>query len=440
MMHLLAAIAVSLLLVPSAWAVINPELTPVHLVRQSEQVWRVELSPGEQHRVNVKVLAALKGELPQRGPVIEGCDIAQPQAGVLFIADAAGSKVASLYAQAKWYRLTTRTPVLWQAEAADRSLGGTWNGSVEMLARAVEYVQSDPAATVPAACDAAWGQAQSIAKGLGLVHGLQAIDDGHGLALVVGQRHFKYSADKNTLVGVPDTRVILDVDDSYDPVGFQPPGNPLSGAIADFEADGKLDRLTTYKDGCRIFTNGGEGQFADTTADSGDLAALAGKANGAQTCDINNDGRPDILAWTDKGSPQFFYNRGFRCFALATNLSLEKHPLLNRIQCATVADFNGDGCQDLAAVTTDGELVFLPRDPNKGNKLCVSVSLSQDLATVSAIDGKRPLGAQFVGRGQPAFFGKTGKGPLKIEWRLRNGEVKSKQVIVLKSMQVVLDP
>lgn len=234
------------------------------------------------------------------------------------------------------------------------------------------------------------------------------------------------------------------------PLKFKPPqplagvtvgGTPLSAATGDYDADGLLDVLLTSPQGLRLWTNIGGGQFRDTLAEAGEPAQLAGPHTiAAAGCDINNDGRQDFFAAYADRAPQLFFNRGFRCFGLAASLDVEKPIALLPAgsagqQAAVVADFNGDGCQDLALVSTSGEVRLLLREVDKGPKLGLTVRLPRGATgpvRVWAFEGKRPLGAQLLAAGSPVLFGKTAKGPLTLKWRLGAEAEQSKQVIVLK--------
>jgi hypothetical protein len=435
-------------------AVINPELTPVHLVRQAEQVWLLKLQAADRAAgLNLEVQKTLVGAPPQRTPVLDlSAMLADAQVfraravgneALLFVAKPSGpanpgNRIGLLHVAGRWHRLIGRAPLVWQWDREDRSLDGTWNGGTQMLARAIEYILVDPGANIPASCDAAWGQAQPIAMVPRLPR-LTSVDgdfDGDGLG------------DRLQLLADHATFERGRIEGAYLPpaviANLRPLGEPRCMAIGDFEADERLDVLVCASEGCSLWTNRGDGAFHDTLAETGELTALAtAKASEAHVCDLNNDGRQDILvAYADR-APQLYFNRGFRCFVLATELSLDKHAeLAGGTQATAVADFNGDGCQDLAAVTTQGSLVLVPRDPTKGNKLGVTINLPPTVSTPLAIwarDGKRPLGAQLLRPGQPAFFGKTNKGPLTLSWRTAANESRSKPVIVLKPIQFTID-
>lgn len=110
-------------------------------------------------------------------------------------------------------------------------------------------------------------------------------------------------------------------------------------------------------------------------------------------------------------------------------------------QAGTVADFNGDGAQDMAVVTADGQVWLLLRKADQGSKLGVTVQLpANKLGPINVIgyDGKRCLGARLVRPGSAVLLGKRTKGPIRLQWKMPDGPQQTKQVIVLKSTRVTL--
>jgi hypothetical protein len=116
-------------------------------------------------------------------------------------------------------------------------------------------------------------------------------------------------------------------------------------------------------------------------------------------------------------------------------------PVMAGQQAGTVADFNGDGVQEVALVTKGGDVVILYRDLSRGPKLSLTITLPAGAAgpvNVVGYDGKRCLGARSVSAAVPAFFGKINKGPILLKWRNPGGAEKTKRVILLKSSTVEL--
>jgi hypothetical protein len=605
------AAAVAVVLAAPLWALINPDYTPVHVAQQCPTILLLNIEPPEgMGEPAVSVARVLKGKAPERAPAIL---LSRSDAGVaaelrkavgdrartailleLPAGDAAAGSpppLAMLHVEMTWFRLFGNGKGAWAVERSEPALQGTWGGSTEMLARAVEYVLTDPDPAVPSKIDSVWGKRQRIAiAGKGPL-GLVAVDpDGKGsLGIHVlspdGDRFYRYDeaagemreapwiAGERTLprsrlaawgpfrgagtldlatweggsavvfysraampagggavrseveigsmplglapfesasggranllaatrggplsvafqpaepgsrgmaplvegtadaaaLGAAGPCVVADLDgdgraDVLKPHSrgglfykataagrFAPPApcgdvaageNILGVFLGDYDADGLLDAWIVGGDGFRLWHNLGGGKFRDVFHESGEPAALAkGKPAGGASCDIDNDGRQDVvLAFADR-APQVYFNRGFRTFGLATTLSLDKDELFagGGARGVAVGDFNGDGMQDLA-VLTGGELVVYYREAGHGSRLAARVSLPPERpgpATVVGYDGSRCLGAQLVAPGGAAFFGKRNKGPLVLKWRI-DGEEKSMTVLVLAPTAAVL--
>ena len=169
---------------------------------------------------------------------------------------------------------------------------------------------------------------------------------------------------------------------------------------------------------------------------------------GGATGDVNNDGRQDILIIYTGMAPQIFFNRGFRSFGHARELDLSNLKLLeqahNGQQAGCLADFNGDGAQDMVLALKNGELWFFPRQITDGNALSVNVAVEKSAAPVlvTGWSGKRCLGAWNVtANGAPAFFGLEEAGRITLKWRFPGGKEQTKEIVVIdKPVRFVLPP
>ena len=92
--------------------------------------------------------------------------------------------------------------------------------------------------------------------------------------------------------------------------------------LGDFDCDGRMDIFISGENECRLGHNCGGMKFQESLAVSGEVAYMAqpGAVCG-QTCDVNNDGRPDVMMCYREGIPWIFFNRGFRSFAKALELT-----------------------------------------------------------------------------------------------------------------------
>ncbi len=208
---------------------------------------------------------------------------------------------------------------------------------------------------------------------------------------------------------------------------------------ADFDGDGQLDLLLAGKQGCRLWTNQGDGKFADHTAETGELHALAkSNANACCVCDVNGDGRPDVaIGYSDRG-PQIFFNRGFRCFGLATSLSLDDSSLLAEhgrgTRAIALGDLRDDGLTDLALVALDGTLVVLPQKVPAASppllKLQIGAAgLASGATRVLLKSASRPHTAWYLRPGGELLVGADDPGQLKLEWQFAGQRLQQKTLI-----------
>ncbi len=400
-----------------------------------------------------------------------------------------------LHIGGKWVVFNGNDDGSWDMVKIDANMLGTWAGSTDMLQRAVEYVLADPDADVPVRVNAEWDTPVKFATIAGKVTAATALDyDGNGkLFLVVAtdkdSKLFAWAdgklqevAQKHLLPpltaqmpidlakvadagaagpvfyadfdgdGLPD---ILQTFEKFSnfyrgtaPGKFAEPvktrlflGKGRSMAeIGDYDADGLLDVFTSSEDGNHLWHNLGGSKFVDTLSVSGEITYIS-KPGGIDgiVCDINNDGRQDIfIAYADM-TPHIFFDRGFRSFGHAHGIDLGEQKLVEDAtkgqQAGTVADFTGDGAQDMVIVLKNGDAWLLPRKTQSGKALSVSVALGKDAPSpllVTGYNGKRCLGAWNVtAGGAPAFFGLTDAGTLTLKWKLRDGTEKSASVNVI---------
>lgn len=202
---------------------------------------------------------------------------------------------------------------------------------------------------------------------------------------------------------------------------------------ADFDADGRLDVFTTSEGGQLIWQNEGDGKFSEFIGLSGEIAYIA-KPNGndCQVCDVNNDGKQDILmTYEADNNVHIFFNRGFRSFGHAHDLDLSENSFLDNAtagqKSGCIADFNDDGAQDMVVALPDGELNVLYRSIEEGMTLALAASLPvknvyKGPALLTGWMGERCLGAWNIVPGTAgAFIGTRDAGQLTVKWQLPGG-------------------
>ncbi len=214
-----------------------------------------------------------------------------------------------------------------------------------------------------------------------------------------------------------------------------------AACVGDFDADGFFDVYVSAEDRNRLWQNRGDGTFTETHDVSGEVSYTA-KPGGVhvQACDINNDGRQDLLLlYRTPSPPNLFFNRGFRSFAIALMSApgkkdnvFGKAALVGQ-QGGCIGDFNGDGAQDMAIVLNGGEVYWIPQKADGGDALAVMARSYKHPGpiTVAGWQGKRALGAWNVFSGGPAaFFGRQSAGPIVLRWQFPGEKPQERKVIV----------
>jgi tetratricopeptide (TPR) repeat protein len=145
-------------------------------------------------------------------------------------------------------------------------------------------------------------------------------------------------------------------------------GNRDYCPVADYAADTLL-----------LFRGRGDGSFDDVTAKAG-LAGAKCKALGMLVCDVDQDGRPDLLVTNDTLPTQLFQNRGDGSFidvGFESGLALDAwgHSYAGM---GVAAEYDGDGALSLAIGNFTGEPVTFHRQKRdeRGALLCEFDELS----------------------------------------------------------------
>ena len=224
-----------------------------------------------------------------------------------------------------------------------------------------------------------------------------------------------------------------------DPVASQPAtGDGRRGVcIGDYDADGLLDVFVGGARRPRLFHNLGGGRFVDMLDQSGEIGYISKPgAIGAQSGDVNNDGRQDLLVvYGTQMAPQIFFNRGFRSFGHARELDLHIQDRLpaagNGQQAGCLGDFNGDGALDMVLALKNGDLWILNRKVEGEFAMAATAILSPRSPyagplNVSCWAGEPPraLGTQVVrAGGAPALWGvpESEAGDVTLKWRTPDG-------------------
>lgn len=127
----------------------------------------------------------------------------------------------------------------------------------------------------------------------------------------------------------------------------------VAPVFGDFNGDKLVDLFVPQTGASKLYKNDGKGNFVDVTAQSGDLAKLAGQATSAAFADFGKQGKMDLLIGCLRGPSRFFRNKGDGTFTDAgEELGLYQKIFNTRALC--IADLNKDGVLDLV-LTNEGQ-------------------------------------------------------------------------------------
>ena len=226
----------------------------------------------------------------------------------------------------------------------------------------------------------------------------------------------------------------------------------FSAVVGDFVGDGILDVVTAGDGGYGYFANDGHSKFRDTSAEVGEAVyKVQRNVVGISPCDLNNDGRLDLVLLYKDAFPQLYFGRGFRTFGMANSLKFEDNDQVPDTdkgqQAGAMADFSGTDNPSLALVLANGDLWHLitardgkPETAAGSIGLIVTSGAEGPVGptTVTAYYGQRCLGARLVTPGMPGNFRATAQQELRLEYKLSDGATRRKSVTLSKSGMTTL--
>jgi hypothetical protein len=449
MRHWLLLPVLSLGFATGASALINPQFTPVDLAKASQDIWQLEMSAAKDGAASAKAGPVLKGKAPGTDTLTFDLSETDSEAladfkeatgsggapALLFTGDFSGAALsgevagdkpaAMLQVGTQWFALFKRGEK-WGVGADPIDLNAVWSGAASSLAECVRYVIADPRADVPTTAGTRFTADERLGNIPGKVGRIDVIGDGKVIIR-------SSEGDRQWELFPKRAETVLTTSG----------GEARTELIADYDADGVMDKIIAKPAGPQFL----RGQSVDRTVDTAELdyhsrskPPLAGLAD----CDVNRDGRPDVMLTYAKGlGPLVFFNRGFGCFGLARELALEEDSLkgvaalMEGQQAAAFVDANGDGSPDLIAVAPNGDLWVLTTTAD--HKPGPSVTLTSSTpVTVTAREGPRRLGARQLVPGIPVTLHLRNPGPLDLEWTGEDGSARKRRVIAVKSVAVDL--
>lgn len=160
--------------------------------------------------------------------------------------------------------------------------------------------------------------------------------------------------------------------------GLDAPGRARGALFANFADSAFADLLMLRDDGPpRLYLNRGGGRFAASAQPGLRISATL-----AQVADFNHDGNLDLVLWTANG-PHVLLNRGNAHFAPLAGVPAIAPPGGEFAARGVLADFDGDGFDDLLAVDAQGKWRLLL---NRGGVLRPApLSTSSETTTYAGI-------------------------------------------------------
>lgn len=217
----------------------------------------------------------------------------------------------------------------------------------------------------------------------------------------------------------------------------------------DFDGDGLLDLLVGGRlgegddGGVNLFANAGQWTFAPAWYQAGEVYKVQPRVRAVQSCDINGDGKFDLMVAYERSGPMFLFNRGFRTFGACDELTLGSAEQVPEAGAAfntgapfgVVADFDGDGAQDGAYATADGNVWVLWRERGPACQgLLLAAPPGAGPMQVTVTEGQTLLGSLLAVPGRPAYCGFAAKGGVKLTWTGSDGKPRTRTVPVIKAL------
>ena len=393
---LAAAMAMILLALPAAMqALINVHFTPIHLVSQADLILKVTLKPGDKPlTLTAEVVKAYKPkDNAPKGPIVidlttsafkeQAEKVAKMVAAhpnepaMLFAAQfkeeveaggGNGDKIpeALLHFAGQWVSLSkAKEGGGYEMDKIDSHLQGTWAGSTDMLARCVEYIQSDPSATVPVDGESAWDSQKQIGKVTGKAAAAIPVEIGAGLKQYLfvaadgGDKLFLYDDAKKDMADVTGKLKLA--------------SKSRQAVWGDFDGDGKIDLASWDGKALTLHLQQADGTFAAKPVDIGD--ALKDGCIGLAVVDSGKNGRAAILASTAGWPVLFVPGDGGKWSATVLGAGSDGKPTTQpagpdkgRATPCLVADFDGDGLPDILQICADGGLIYKGKSPGQFEK------------------------------------------------------------------------
>lgn len=364
-----------------ALALINPNFTPNHLVKQAGSILVVKFGKEADGKIPMQVIRDLKGKPPAESLAldIKNCAIKEQAASVrelvasvgetgalLFVGDfkeEGGAKAggvegsgatpeAFIHLSGKWIGLfrDDKDKGLLVLDKLNTHMEGTFDGGTDMFIRMIEFIQGEDD-RVPCTEEVKWIEEKKLAKVEGKVAALSVVDLGGK-----GEVFLYVASDSGDR--------LIKVDRAGKPFSDATAARKLgarsaASAWGDFDADGRLDLASWDGKKLSLWQQGQDGAFAAVEAKiapaaPGDIVGLDALDVGAKSA--------GLLVSVAKGAPVVLVPKEAGAFE-ARALEAKGDSAGGR-KCL-VADFDGDGICDVIQPFEKSSLYFKGQAPGK---------------------------------------------------------------------------
>jgi hypothetical protein len=349
----------------SAPGLINPNYTPVQLVRDAELILVLELMPpAEGERIETRIKRCLKGNAPARPPLVDLSDareagqarrarelIASLGKGPAVLIGGKGERgeaIHFLHLQGRWLALRKSDENTWSfTHIEDTRMPAVWAGGTDMLVRIMDLILSQGRTRVPVVAGSSWSDDQQnpgTVAGKAVAAGAVDLRGDGRLALYVGagggDRLFQY-----------DPRIEKFVD-LTEKVGLE--AKSRAAAWGDFNADGRLDLASWDGRSLNLLYQDQGGNFATQTCEAPPAGCL-----GLVPVGMARRDRPGLI-WSGPAGPVLLApdpEKGLRPAGALDPGGVELSSL-GRPGTCLAADFDGDSWPDVLWVCEKGSLLF----------------------------------------------------------------------------------
>lgn len=348
-------------------ALINPNFTPVNLVKDADLIVAIRLQEidSKDHAV-ANVVNCLKGASPGKTLTVDFSrpgkkeDVAylkrllagkkEPLAMIFVGKGEDGSPLSKMSIESKWVVIDQPdTDGLWAMDVIDDRFQEVWAGGTDMLLKMCEALIADPSTDVPVKTLFSWGTKLAVGKVPGKVSLSQAIDiTGKGntslfIASDAGDKVFGWDAATAALV---DLTAKLKLS-----------SKSVQSAWGDFNGDGLLDLASWDGKKLTLWLQGADGAFtpADVSIEPNKAGCL-----GLTAMEAGVAGRAGIL-WSSSGAPVLLVPDAqksglFVPRPLPVGSASVRDP--GGAGKCLVADFDSDGLPDVIQPFANGSLFF----------------------------------------------------------------------------------